>query len=193
MFADRRRCGMASGYVRCSLREFCMVIRTLSSLILILVAGTHVCPAQTASLISEIRAEVGKINADLPKYAKRVKTVLGVSLEGAEATYYYDGKNLKRVSAKLHGETYNAVLDLYYRGDVLFFAYQKLNRYDTQIGMQPPPKVVSSEEKRLYFSTNGLAALRIGQTDVEPEDVRWREAEEEIVEVADRLKAAQAS
>ena len=140
----------------------------------------------------EVRAEVGKIDADLPKYAKRVKTVLGVSLEGAEATYYHDGKNLKRVSAKLYGETYKAVLALYYRGDVLLFAYQKLNRYDTQIGMQPPPKVVSSEEKRLYFSADGLAALKIGQTDVEPEDVRWREAEEEIVEVADRLKAAYA-
>ena len=69
-----------------------MVSRTLSLLILILVAGTHVGNAQTASLISEIRAEVGKIDADLPKYAKRVKTVLGVSLEGAEATYYHDGK-----------------------------------------------------------------------------------------------------
>ena len=167
-----------------------MVIRTLSLLIVILAAGTQVCPAQTASLISEIRAEVGKINADLPTYAKRVKTALGVSLEGAEATYYHGGKNLKRVSAKLYGETYNAVLDLYYRGDVLFFAYQKLNRYDTQIGMQPPPKVVRSEEKRLYFSADGLAVLKIGQTDVKQEDIRWREAEEEIVEVADRLKAA---
>ena len=56
--------------------------------------------------------------------------------------------------------------------------------------MQPPPKVVSSEDKRLYFSADGLAALKIGLTDVEQEDVRWREAEEEIVEVADRLKAA---
>lgn len=167
-----------------------MVIRTLSLLILILAAGTQLCPAQTASLILEIRAEVGKINADLPNYAKSAKTVLGVSLEGAEATYYHDGKNLKRVSAKLYGETYNAVLDLYYRGDELLFAYQKLNRYDTQIGMQPPPKVVRSEEKRLYFSAAGLAALKIAQTDIEQEDVRWREAEEEIVEVADRLKAA---
>ena len=169
-----------------------MVSRTLSLLILILVAGTHVGNAQTVSLISEIRAEVGKIDADLPRYAKRVKTALGVSLEGAEATYYHDGKNLKRVSAKLHGETYNAVLALYYRGDVFFFAYQKLHRYDTQIGMQPPPKVVNSEEKRLYFSADGLAALKIGQTDVKQHDVRWREAEEEIVEVADRLKAAYA-
>ena len=70
------------------------------------------------------------------------------------------------------------------------FAYQKVYHYDTPVGMQPPPRLVSSEEKRLYFSAHGLAALKIGQTDVEQEDVRWREAEEEIVEVADRLKAA---
>lgn len=167
-----------------------MVVRTLSLAFLIMAAGAHGGLAETAGLIPEIRAEVGKINADLPTYTKQVQTALGASLEGAEATYYHQGKDLKRVSAKLYGETYNSALDLYYRGDALLFAYQKVNRYDTQVGMQPPPKVVSSEEKRLYFSAGGLGALKIGQQDVDQEDIRWREAEEEIVEVADRLRHA---
>jgi hypothetical protein len=167
-----------------------MVVRTLSVLILIMAAGTCGGRAQTASVIPEVRAEVGKINADLPTYTKRVKTALGAMLEGAEATYYHEGKDLKRVSAKIYGETYNTVLDLYYRGDALLFAYQKVNRYDTQVGMQPPPKVVSSEEKRLYFAAGRLSALKIGQASVDQEDILWREAEEEIVEVADRLKVA---
>jgi hypothetical protein len=141
-------------------------------------------------LISEVRAEVGQINADLNTYKKRVKSLVGLSLEGSEATYYYDGETIRKITAKLYGETYNALNDLYFRGDTLVFAYQKLNRYDTQVGMQPPPKIVNSEEKRLYFSEGALAVLKMGKSLVAQDTIRWQEAEIEIVELADMLRAA---
>src|SRR5687767_187889 len=114
-----------------------MTIRVLSFLAMLLGIGVAVCTAQEAGVVPEIRADVGKINAALPLYAKRVKSLSGLSLEGSEVTYYHEGASLRKVSAKLYGETYNAVADLYYKGDALLFAFQKLNRYDTQVGMHP--------------------------------------------------------
>jgi hypothetical protein len=166
-----------------------MTIRVLSFIAMLLGLGVAVCPAQEAGIVPEIRAEVGRINTALPQYAKRMQSPSGLSLEGAEVTYYHEGDSLRKISAKLYGERYNAVADLYYKGDALLFAYQKLNRYDTQVGMQPPPKVASSQEKRLYFSGGALAVLKIDQATIDEGDVQWTEAEMEIVELSDQIRA----
>jgi hypothetical protein len=166
-----------------------MTIRVLSFLAMLLGLGAAVCAAQETGAVPKIRAEVARINAALPHYAKRFKSLSGLSLEGSEVTYYHEGDRLRKISAKLYGETYNAAADLYYEGDALLFAYQKVNRYDTQVGMQPPPKVVNSQEKRLYFSGGALAVLKIGQAGIEEGDVQWNEAEMEITELSDQLRA----
>jgi hypothetical protein len=166
-----------------------MNLRILLLLAVLWGAGIVPC-AGGERLISEIRTEVGQINAGLRTYKKSVKSLVGLSLEGSEATYYYDGQTIRKITAKLYGETYNAVSELYFRGDMLVFVYQKLNRYDTQVGMHPPPTVVNSEEKRLYFSEGALAVLKIGAAQVARDEMRWQEAEMEVIELADMLKAA---
>jgi hypothetical protein len=145
--------------------------------------------AEEAGLKPQIRALVGEINAALPKYSRETRSVAGLSLEGSEAVYFSEGGVLKKITARIYGETYNGAAELYYQGGAVAFAYRKLNRYDTQVGMQPPPKVVSTQEARLYFSGGALAALRIGQEDIADSDIQWREAEEEIAELASQLEA----
>lgn len=152
--------------------------------------GIMASQAEDASLRPQIRALVAEINAALPKYSRETRSVAGLSLEGSEAEYFSDGVGLKKITSRIYGETYNASAELYYQGGSVAFAYRKLNRYDTQIGAEPPPKVVSSEEARLYFSGGALAALRIGQQDVAASDIRWEEAEQEIAELASALEAA---
>ena len=90
--------------------------------------------------------------------------VEGVSLEGTEATFYTSTAGLKKIHAEMAGETFYAKADFYYsdRGE-LTFIYFRENRYDTQIGMTPPPKVVRVEEKRLYFK-GGKMIKRITTT-----------------------------
>jgi hypothetical protein len=167
-----------------------VVARRLLLSVMLLGIGIFASHAEDAGLRPGIRAAVAEINAKLPGFKKETRLVEGLSLEGSEATFFSEGGTLRKISAKLYGETYNATAELYYHGGALSFVYQKVNRYDTQIGMQPPPKVASSEEKRHYFSGGALAALRIGQRDIEASDILWDEAEQEIAALAEMLEHA---
>lgn len=146
--------------------------------------------AQGAKEILSIAKQVNTINKNLKKYTKKKKDVDDISLEGTAATYYVSGKGLMKISAKMYGETYNAVGEFYYQGEEMIFAFLKLNKYDTQIGLEKPVKVVKVEEKRLYFSGGELIKLLIGKKQIRSSDERFAESKEEIVELANKLKAA---
>jgi hypothetical protein len=116
---------------------------------------TNSAYAQTEKEIVKIRTEVAAINKGASKYKKATKDVEGISLEGTEATYFYSGKTLKKTTAKMYGETYNSTGEFYYQNGELIFAFVKRNQYDTQIGLEKPPKVVRTEEQRFYFRSDG--------------------------------------
>lgn len=146
--------------------------------------------AQTEKDIVRIRAEVTAINKSAKKYKKETRDVEGISLEGTEATYFVSGKGLKKATAKMYGETYNASVEIYYSGEEMIFAFLKENRYDTQIGMTPPPKVVRSEERRFYFSGGNLIRMLNGKKEVKAADEKYDEYKQQIDEIAGKLKAA---
>ena len=98
----------------------------------------------------KIRAEVAAINKGAAKYTKTTKDVEDISLEGTEATYFSSAGNLRKITAKMYGETYNATGEFYYRDGELIFAFLKHNQYDTQIGLDKPPKVVRRGTKILF-------------------------------------------
>ena len=81
--------------------------------------------AQIDQDIKAIRAEVATINKSAAKYTKKTRNVDGISLEGTEATYYVSGKGLKKISAKMYGETYNATVEIYYSGEEMIFAFMR--------------------------------------------------------------------
>lgn len=146
--------------------------------------------AQTRAEIAEIAKQVNTINRSLKKYTKKNKDVDDISLEGTAATYYVSGKGLKKISAKMYGETYNAVGEFYYQGEEMIFAFLKLNRYDTQIGLEKPVKVVKVEEKRFYFSGGKLIKLLVGKKRIQSGEEGFEEAEDEVVGIEQKLKAA---
>lgn len=146
--------------------------------------------AQTEKQIRQIRADVKLINKNAAKYTKKTKDVEGIALEGTEADYFVSGKGLKKITAKMFGETYNASVEIYFSGEEMIFAFLKENRYDTQIGMNPPPKVVRSEEKRFYFSGGNLIRLLIGKKELKPADENYQESKAQIEDIAKKLKAA---
>jgi hypothetical protein len=143
---------------------------------------------QTDKQIAFIRNEVNLINKHARTLAKKVKTVDGISLEGTEATYFISGKGIKKISAKMYGETYKGAIELYYSGEELIFGYQKISRYDTQIGMTPPPKIVSVKESRFYFAGEKLLKFIEGKKDVKKSAQEWTDSEKEIKELATKLK-----
>lgn len=145
--------------------------------------------AQPEKQITAIRAEVAAINKAAVKYDKKTQLVEGISLEGTEATYFTSGRGLKKITAKLFGETFRATAELYYSGEELIFAYRRMQRYDTHIAMKPPPKVVKIIETRVYFA--GAKAIRVieGKKQVSSTEITFTEAEMEIRELSDMLKA----
>lgn len=150
--------------------------------------GFSICAQTVERQITAIRAEVAAING--AKYTKKTRNVEDVSLEGTEATYYVSGKGLKKIVAKMYGETYNATGEYYYSGEELIFAFVRFNRYDTQIGATPAPKVVRTEEQRFYFSGGNLIRLLVGKRELKPGAERYEELEAEVIGISSKLKEA---
>ncbi len=122
----------------------------LSAIFLTFIAANSAF-AQTEKEIVKIRAEVAAIEKGAAKFTKTTKDVEGVSLEGTEATYFYSKGDLRKITAKMYGETYNATGEFYYRDGEMIFAFLKHNQYDTQIGLDTPPKVASHRGTKILF------------------------------------------
>ncbi len=159
----------------------------LSGVFLMFIAADS-AQAQTEKQIAAIRAEVNAINKGAAKYKKTTKNVEDISLEGTEATYFHSGKNLKKITAKMYGETYNATGEFYYQNGELIFAFVKRNQYDTQIGMDTPPKVVRSEEQRFYFAGGELIRLLLEKKELKAGNGKYTELKEEIKNISGKLK-----
>ncbi|NNE99948.1 MAG: hypothetical protein HKN25_13085 [Pyrinomonadaceae bacterium] len=169
-------------------------MKTKSILLLALISlGSLTLLAQNDPDVSSIRSGVLRTNKLLKTFKKTTKMVEGVSLEGTEATFYTSTAGLKKIHAEMAGETYYAKADYYYsdRGELTFIYYQ-FNRYDTQIGMTPPPKVVKVEEKRLYFKNNKLIK-RINTITETGENIGGGENEKEILDLEKTFRKAEKS
>lgn len=145
--------------------------------------------AQTEKQITAIRAEVTAINKNEKSYKKTTKDVEGISLEGTEATFYVSGKGLKKIVAKMYGETYRATIEFYYQGEDLIFAFKKTEKYNGSIGMKNL-KVASITEERLYFSDAKMIRYLLGKKNIKSDSVEFDETAYSMVEISDRLKAA---
>ena len=143
--------------------------------------------AQTEKEILKIRTKVAAINKDASKYTKTTKNVEDISLEGTEATYYKSAGNLKKITAKMYGETFNATAEFYYADGELIFAYLKQNQYETQIGTGKTPKVVRVEEQRFYYSNGTLRRLLVGKKELKS-GTDYDRLKKEIINISDKLK-----
>lgn len=163
----------------------------ISFVLFVIFASNQIAPAQkTDSRIVAIRGQVAAVDKNLGKYTKQTKTVEGVALEGAEAVFYTSAKVLRKIHADIAGETYGASADFYYKDAQLIFAFYRLDRYDTQIGLNKPVKVVRTEEKRLYFAGGKIIKMLDGKTNVTPNSKSFDESRDEIIEISNKLREA---
>ncbi len=154
----------------------------------LILATALLISAQTAKDVARIRGQVATINKESAKYKKVTKDVDGISLEGAEATYYRSRGTIKKIAVKMFGETYNATGEFYYVDKNLVFAYVKENRYDTQIGLGKPVKVVSSEDRRFYFIEGEIVRMLVGKKELKPGDERYTELKDAITAIVENLE-----
>ena len=144
--------------------------------------------AQTEKQIAAIRAEVAAIERGAPKYEKNTKSIEDISLEGTEAVYFTSGEGLRKITAKMYGETYNATGEFYYKNGQLIFAFLKHNQYDTQIGLDKPPKVVRAEEQRFYFADGDLIRILVGKKEIKSGGERYDELKTSVLDISGKLK-----
>lgn len=157
----------------------------LSLTLLFVILGFQNVFAQTQSQIAGIRTEVAAINKNISKYKLAKKNVDEISLEGTEATFYSAKRNLKKIAAKIYGETYNAVVDIYYEGDKPIFIYQRLNKYDKPFNLSP--KTVEIEETRVYLINEKIVKLLVGKKELKFADQKFNEIKADFDELSRKL------
>lgn len=156
----------------------------------ILILSSQIVFAQTEKQITAIRTKVAAINKSAKSYTKKTKDVEDISLEGTEATFYSSRLSLKKVTAKMYGETFNATGEFYYESGKLLFAFVKHNQYDTQIGMEKAPKVVKVEERRYYFGDDGLIRLLVGKKELKAGDENYDELKDSAISIGEKFQEA---
>lgn len=162
--------------------------KILLLLIIIFAAAIPRAFAQTEADISQIRSDTLRTSKLLSTFKKETKFVDGISVEGTEATFYTSTAGLKMIHAEMAGETYYATVDFYYHDSgKLNFVYYKMSSYDTQIGMDPPPKIVNIEEKRLYYKDGKLIRRIVTKTETFFSD-HTAEPEIEILDLEKKFK-----
>jgi hypothetical protein len=158
--------------------------------ILMLISGLSAFAQTVETQITAIRAEVAAINGRSAKYTTKTIAVEGVSLEGTEATFYVSGKALRKIAAKIYGESYRATLELYFQGEDLIFAYQKTSRYDMPIGSGKTPRVLATEETRSYFSGGKMIRFLKGKKQIKTDSIEFDEQAYSTMEISDTLRRA---
>lgn len=157
----------------------------------ILILSSQTVFAQTEKQITAIRTKVAAINKSAKSYTKKTKDVEDISLEGTEATFYSSRLSLKKVTAKMYGETFNATGEFYYENGKLLFAFVKHNQYDTQIGLEKAPKVVRIEETRYYFdSKENLIRLLVGNKEINATNENYEEMKRRATDISEKFLEA---
>jgi hypothetical protein len=163
-----------------------IVLRAVVAASAIMLVGAGAA-AQSDKRLTTIRADVAAIDKSLAKYKKETRDIPDISTEGAEATYYRSGTEIKKISVKIYGETFKGTSVFYFRGADMIFQYDRVQRYDTQIGLRKPVRVVRIEQYRSYFDEVKLFRLQIGTKLVKPAAEEFVEQEKSSLKTVNSL------
>lgn len=120
-------------------------------------AGPAAAQAVTATsgspaAIARIRALYAQIEREAPTYRRTTHDVWDFSLEGGELKGFYRGGELRKLSARLYGETWQGTEDYYFSGGRLVFIHVVHGRYDEPMSGRVRVRI----EHRYYFDGGRL-------------------------------------
>lgn len=102
--------------------------------------------------IARIRAEFAAIERQAPAYRQTTHDVWDFSLEGGELAGFYLGNELRKLHARLFGETWRGTESYYFAGGQLIFIHVVHERYDEILS----GRVQYRMEHRFYFDRGRL-------------------------------------
>ena len=103
--------------------------------------------------IARIRARVAEIEREAPDYRRTTHDLYGFSLEGGELAGLFRGRELRKLAARLLGETWRGTEEYYFSGGRLIFVHVVHERYAQPMGVGG---VVATIEHRFYFDGGRL-------------------------------------
>lgn len=101
--------------------------------------------------IARIRAAFAAIEREADRYRQTKHELIDLSLEGGELTGYYRGRELRKLHARLFGETWQGTQEYYLADGRLIFIHTVQERYD-----QPFGQVQWTIAHRFYFDGGRL-------------------------------------
>lgn len=104
------------------------------------------------SAIARIRREFAVIEREAPRYRRTSRDIYGFSLEGGVLEGFYRGTELRKLRARLFGESWRGTEEYYFSGGRLVFVYVVHERYDEPMSGRVQAKI----EHRYYFADGRL-------------------------------------
>lgn len=136
--------------------------------------------------VAAIHKEVAAIDARLAKLQRVESDLEGFSAEGGTARWASDASGVRRISAKVFGETRRASYLFYFANGALRFAYEKLELYETDLTSE----VVRVVETRLYRADGRVVRLQVGNRRVSSISEDGVMIVSELINTANELKDA---
>ncbi|HEU0299264.1 MAG TPA: hypothetical protein VFR37_07420 [Longimicrobium sp.] len=102
--------------------------------------------------IARIRAEFAATEREAPRYRRTTHDLWNFSLEGGELTGYYRGGELRKLGARLFGETWRGTEAYYFAGGRLIFIHVVHERYAEPMSGRVRARI----EHRFYFDAGRL-------------------------------------
>jgi hypothetical protein len=103
--------------------------------------------------IARIRQEFAAIRREAPGYRRTTHDVFNFSLEGGELTGFFRGDELRKLAARLYGETWRGSEEYYFAHGRLIFVHA---RYEVYHGLFGEGGVRATVEHRYYFDGGRL-------------------------------------
>ena len=138
---------------------------------LVLMAGAVVSRAAVAqptvsatsgspATITRIRAVVDSVERNVRRYRQTTHDLDGFSLEGGEVRGFYEGTELRKLTARHYGESARWTEEVYFGAGEPVFIFAVTERYDS-----PLRKRIGVRRENRFYLTNGQA-IRIVRSQI---------------------------
>ena len=142
------------------------------------VSATSGSPAAVA----HIRAVVDSVERNVSRYRQTAHDLDGFSLEGGEVRGFYEGTQLRKLTARHYGESFRATETHYFAGGEPVFIFVVRERYSSPMS----GRVVARGEMRFYLA--GGQPIRIIRSET-PNKAEYRsDADLELADLLSDLK-----
>jgi hypothetical protein len=141
------------------------------------VSKSDISTAERDSYIKEIREEVSRVDT-FQSFQLVKKTILGMSTEGAHATYYLQQNNVRKIIVTFFGETGKTDEEIYYKENEPFFIFKKNYHYSKHIMEGGSSDESTVSETRIYIK-NGKIISYVSSDSMLAES-EWKDEEMRI-------------